>query len=72
LIQKFVRGYLAKINMGEFYDRIVNRRHILKEEIRVKKIQKHFRKHFYMDKIFKLQKGVDKFVGLIKYKRFHK
>ena len=71
LIQKFVRGYLAKINMGEFYDRIVNRRHILKEEIRVKKIQKHFRKHFYMDKIFKLQKGVDKFVGLIKYKRFH-
>ena len=71
LIQKNIRGYLTKIHMGEFYERIVNRRKILKAEIRVKKIQKHFRKHFYMDKIFKLQKGVDKFVGLIKYHRFH-
>ena len=57
--------------MGEKYERIANRRKILKEEIRVKKIQKHFRKHFFMNIILKKQDAVDKFVGLIKYHRFH-
>ena len=71
LIQKHIRAYLTKINMGELYESIVKRRKILKEEIQCKKIQKHFRKHFYMDKILKKQKAVDKFVGLIKYHRFH-
>ena len=71
LIQKHVRGYLTKINMGELYDMIVNRKKILKEELRVKKIQKHFRKHFFMNIILKKQYAVDKFVGLIKYHRFH-
>ena len=71
MIQKFVRGYLSKLHMGEKYERILKRRHILREEIRVIKIQKHYRKHFYMDKILRLQKGVDKFIGMIKYHRFH-
>ena len=71
MIQKYVRGYLARINMGELYEGIVSRRKVLKEEIRVRKIQKHFRKHFYMEKILKKQRAVDKFVGMIKYHRFH-
>ena len=71
MIQKHLRAYLARIHMGELYNRIVKRRKILKEEIQCRKIQKHFRKHFYMDKILKKQKAVDKFVGLIKYHRFH-
>ena len=71
MIQKHVRGYLSRVHMGELYNRIVRRRKVLKEEIQCKKIQKHFRKHFYMDKILKKQKAVDKFVGLIKYHRFH-
>ena len=71
MIQKHIRGYLAKVKMGELYRNIVEKKKILKEEIRVKKIQKHFRKHFYMDKIIKKQIAVDKFVGMIKYHRFH-
>ena len=71
LIQKHVRAYLSRVHMGELYNRIVKRRKVLKEEIQCKKIQKHFRKHFYMDKILNKQKAVDKFVGLIKYHRFH-
>ena len=71
MIQKHVRGYLSKLHMGELYTRITQRKLIIKEEIRVKKIQKHFRKHFYVDKILRLQKGVDKFVGMIRYHRFH-
>ena len=71
MIQKHVRAYLSRLHMGELYNSIVRRRKVLKEEIQCKKIQKHFRKHFYMDKILKKQKAVDKFVGLIKYHRFH-
>ena len=71
LIQKHIRGYLSRLHMGELYNSIVRRRKVLKEEIQCRKIQKHFRKHFYMDKILKKQKAVDKFVGLIKYHRFH-
>ena len=71
LIQKHIRAYLSRLHMGELYNSIVRRRKVLKEEIRCRKIQKHFRKHFYMDKILKKQKAVDKFVGLIKYHRFH-
>ena len=71
MIQKYVRGYLSRINMGELYEGIVRRRKVLKEEIRVRKIQKHFRKHFYMEKILKKQKVIDKFIGMIKYHRFH-
>ena len=51
--------------MGELYNSFVKRRKVLKEEIQCRKIQKHFRKHFYMDKILKKQKVVDKFEGLI-------
>ena len=72
MIQKNVRAYLSKLKMGELYDKILEKKRLLKEEIKVRKIQKHFRKHFYMDKILRKQKGVDKFVGIIKYKRFHK
>lgn len=71
MIQKHIRAYLSRLHMGELYNSIVRRRKVLKEEIRCRKIQKHFRKHFYMDKILKKQKAVDKFVGLIKYHRFH-
>ena len=71
MIQKHLRAYLTRVHMGELYNRIVKRRKVLKEEIQCRKIQKHFRKHFYMDKILKKQKAVDKFVGLIKYHRFH-
>ena len=71
IIQKFVRGYLSKIKMGELYIVIVNKKKVLKEEIRVRKIQKHFRKHFYMTKVLKKQAAADKFVGMIKYHRFH-
>jgi len=71
LIQKHIRAYLSRLHMGELYNSIVRRRKVLKEEIQCRKIQKHFRKHFYMDKILKKQKAVDKFVGLIKYHRFH-
>jgi hypothetical protein len=71
MIQKHVRAYLSRLHMGELYNSIVKRRKVLKEEIQCRKIQKHFRKHFYMDKILKKQKAVDKFVGLIKYHRFH-
>ena len=70
MIQKYVRGYLCRLNMGELYEGIVRRRKTLKEEIRARKIQKHFRKHFYMEKILLKQKAVDKFVGIIKYHRF--
>ena len=72
MIQKNVRSYLTKLKMGELYNKILEKKRLLKEEIKVRKIQKHFRKHFYMDKILRKQKGVDKFVGIIKYKRFHK
>jgi len=71
MIQKHIRAYLSRLHMGELYNSIVKRRKVLKEEIQCRKIQKHFRKHFYMDKILKKQKAVDKFVGLIKYHRFH-
>ena len=71
LIQKNIRGYLSKVNMGELYEGIVEKKKILKEEIRARKIQKHFRKHFYINKILQKQKAVDKFIGLIKYHRFH-
>ena len=71
MIQKHVRAYLTKLHMGELYEGIVNRRKVLKEEIRVRKIQKHFRKHFYMDKILKKQKAVDKFIGMVKFHRFY-
>lgn len=71
LIQKHVRGFLFRLHLGETYNNIVRRRQVLKEEIQCRKIQKHFRKHFYMDKVFKKQIAVDKFVGLIKYHRFH-
>ena len=71
LIQKHIRAYLSRVHMGELYNSIVKRRKVLKEEIQCRKIQKHFRKHFYMDKILKKQKAVDIFVGLIKYHRFH-
>ena len=72
LIQKHIRAYLTRLNMGELYEGIVNRRKVLKEEIRVRKIQKHFRKHFYMMKILKKQKVVDKFIGMVKFHRFYK
>ena len=71
MIQKHIRGFLSRVNMGELYESIVRRRKVLREEIRVKKIQKHFRKHFYMEKILKKQKAVDKFIGMIKYHRFY-
>jgi acyl-[acyl carrier protein]--UDP-N-acetylglucosamine O-acyltransferase len=71
VIQKHVRAYLARLNLGELYDGIVRRRKVLKEEIRVRKIQKHFRKHFYMEKILRKQKAVDKFIGMIKFHRFY-
>ena len=61
LIQKHVRAYLSRVHMGELYNRIVKRRKVLKEEIQCKKIQKHFRKHFYMDKILKKQKEYEKY-----------
>ena len=51
MIQKHVRAYLSRLHMGELYNSIVRRRKVLKEEIQCRKIQKHFRKHFYMDKI---------------------
>ena len=71
VIQRHVRAFLARLSWGELYDSIIRRRKILKEEIRVKKIQKHFRKHFYMEKILRKQKAVDKFVGMIKFHRFY-
>ena len=71
MIQKNVRAYLSRLKMGELYDNIVKKRKVIKEEIRVVKIQKHFRKHFYMDKILKKQAAVDKFVGMIRYHKFH-
>ena len=71
MIQKNVRSYLSKLKMGELYNNILKRKNIIKEEIRAVKIQKHFRKHFYMNKILKKQAAVDKFVGMIKYHRFH-
>ena len=71
LIQKHVRGYLFRVHLGATYNNIVKRRQVLKEEIQCRKIQKHFRKHFYMNIVFRKQKAVDKFVGLIKYHRFH-
>ena len=71
VIQRHVRAYLARLSWGELYEGIIRRRKVLKEEIRVRKIQKHFRKHFYMEQILKKQKVVDKFVGMIKFHRFH-
>ena len=70
-LQKNYRGYISRKHMGELYDNIVKRRSILKEEIQCKKIQKHFRKHFYMNKILLKQKAVDKFIALCQYKKFH-
>ena len=40
LIQKHVRAFLSRINMGELYEGIVRRRKVLKEEIRVRKTNK--------------------------------
>ena len=72
IIQRNVRAYLARLSWGELYEGIIRRRQVLKEEIRVRKIQKHFRKHYYMEQILKKQKVVDKFVGMIKlYKRIY-
>ena len=57
VIQRHVRAYLARLSWGELYEGIIRRRKVLKEEIRVRKIQKHFRKHFYMEQILKKTKS---------------
>ena len=69
-LQKHFRSYMTKVNMGEIYENIKNRRKILKEEIQCKKIQKHFKKHYFMNVILIKQKAVDKFIGLFKIKKF--
>jgi hypothetical protein len=69
-IQKFFRSFHTKIKMGEIYENIKKRRSILKEEIQCKRIQKFFRRHYYMNSILIKQKAVDKFIGLFKIKKF--
>jgi len=69
-LQKHYRGYISRVHMGETYENIKTRRGILKEEIQCKKIQKHFKKHFYMNQILLKQKAVDKFIGLFRIKKF--
>lgn len=71
MIQKWVRGHLSRVSLGELYNNIVKRRACIKEEIQCKKIQKHFRKHFYVLQIIKKQIAIDKFIGLIQYHKFH-
>jgi hypothetical protein len=56
--------------MGEIYENIKKRRSILKEEIQCKRIQKFFRRHYYMNSILIKQKAIDKFIGLFKIKKF--
>ena len=69
-IQKFFRSFHTKLKMGELYENIKKRRLILKEEIQCKRIQKFFRRHYYMNSILIKQKAVDKFIGLFKIKKF--
>ena len=71
-IQKNYRGFMGRKKLGKIYEQIQRRKGILKEEIQCKKIQKHFRKHFCMNKVLKQQIAVDKFVALSRYNKFHK
>ncbi len=48
--------------MRELYEIIKKRREILKEEIQWKRIQKYFRRHYYIKTILIKQKTVDKFI----------
>lgn len=72
IIQKHMRSYKTKLKLGSLYDSIAQRRSTLKEEIQCKKIQKHFRKHYFMNIICLKRSAADKFVGLMRVYKFRK